>query len=63
MLSFLAIIIKNIQFYELNENISTFNKIQINLDKNNIKKSCELVRNLLGVSMLAQKKKNDIAKT
>lgn len=60
---FRKILIMQLNVKELNENISTFNKIQINLDKNNIKKSCELVRNLLGVNMLTQKKKNDIAKT
>lgn len=56
-------IIMQLNVKELNENISTFNKIQIDLDQNNIKKSCELVRTILGISMLAQKKKNDIAKT
>ncbi len=48
---------------ELNDNVSTFKKIQLSLDKNNIKKSCDLVREKLGVSLELQKKKNDIAKS
>lgn len=56
-------LIMQLNVKELNDNISTFNNVQIKLDENNIKKSCELVRTLLEININMQKKKNDIAKS
>lgn len=56
-------LIMQLNVKELNEDNSIFNDIQIKFDKNNIKKSCDFVRNLLGISIYDQKKKNDISKT
>ena len=56
-------LIMQLNVRELKNNISTFNNINFHLYEDNIKKSCEHVRNLLNINIEFQKKKNDISKS
>lgn len=56
-------LIMQINTAELNENKSIFTNVSIDVDNHNIKKSCDNIRNFLGVSLGLQKKKNDISES
>lgn len=56
-------LIMQLNVKELKDNISIFENIQIELKEKDIKYSCTKVRELLGIDMLQQKKKNNISES
>lgn len=56
-------LIMQLNVRELKEDVSDFKNISINLSKHDILKSSNIVRNVLGISLDVQKKKNNIDKS